>query len=88
MYGSNTYMQHIPVAASKPGTLQRIRFSFSAPLQPGDYFLDVGVGEIDGTPGGTAVDVRRSVAMISIAPTGKRIGFNGLFDLAPKFDIL
>lgn len=88
VYGSNSYMQHIPVPASKPGTLQRIRFSFSAPLRPGDYFLDVGVAEMDGTPGGHAVDVRRSVAMISIAPTGKRIGFNGLFDLAPKFDIL
>jgi lipopolysaccharide transport system ATP-binding protein len=88
VYGSNTYMQHIPVPASKPGTLQTIRFSFSAPLRPGDYFLDVGVAELDGTPGGGAVDVRRSVAMISVAPTGKRIDFNGLFDLAPEFDIL
>ena len=88
VYGSNTYMQRISVPASKPGSLQTIRFSFSAPLRPGDYFLDVGVSEMDGTPGGSAVDVRRSVAMISIAPTGKRIDFNGLFDLAPKFDIL
>jgi ABC-type polysaccharide/polyol phosphate transport system ATPase subunit len=88
VYGSNTYMQHIPVPASKPGNVQRIRFSFSVPLRPGDYFLDVGVAEMDGTPGGNAVDVRRSVAMISIAPIGKRIGFNGLFDLSPKFDIL
>jgi lipopolysaccharide transport system ATP-binding protein len=88
VYGSNTYMQHIPVPASKPGALQRIRFSFSVPLRPGDYFLDVGVAEMDGTAGGGAVDVRRSVAMISIAPTGKRIAFNGLFDLSPKFDIL
>jgi ABC-type polysaccharide/polyol phosphate transport system ATPase subunit len=88
VYGSNTYMQHIPVPASRPGTLQKIRFAFSAPLRPGDYFLDVGVAEMDGTPGGGAVDVRRSVAMISIAPTGKRIDFNGLFDLSPKFDIL
>lgn len=88
VYGSNTYMQQIPVPASTPGTLQRIRFSFSVPLRPGDYFLDVGVAEMDGTPGGNAVDVRRSVAMISIAPIGKRIGFNGLFDLSPKFDIL
>ena len=88
VYGSNTYMQRIPVPASKPGTLQTIRFSFSAPLQPGDYFLDVGVAELDGTPSGGAVDVRRSVAMISLAPIGKRIGFNGLFDLSPKFDIL
>ncbi len=88
VYGSNTYMQHIPVSASKPGTLQKIRFSFLAPLRPGDYFLDVGVAEMDGTPGGGAVDVRRSVAMINIAPIGKRISFNGLFDLSPKFDIL
>jgi hypothetical protein len=76
------------VPASKPGILQTIRFSFSAPLRPGDYFLDVGVAEIDGTPGGSAVDVRRSVAMITIAPVAKRIDFNGLFDLSPKFDIL
>lgn len=88
VYGSNTYMQHIPVSASKPATLQMVRFSFSAPLRPGDYFLDVGVAEMDGTPGGAAVDVRRSVAMISVAPIGKRIDFNGLFDLSPKFDIL
>lgn len=88
VYGSNTYMQHITVPASTPGTVQTIRFSFSAPLRPGDYFLDVGVAEMDGTPGGSAVDVRRSVAMISIAPIGKRIGFNGLFDLSPKFDIM
>jgi lipopolysaccharide transport system ATP-binding protein len=88
IYGSNTYMQRIPVAASTPGTLQRIKFSFSVPLHPGDYFLDVGVAEMDGTPGGNAVDVRRSVAMISIAPNGERISFNGLFDLSPKFDIL
>jgi lipopolysaccharide transport system ATP-binding protein len=87
-YGSNTFMQHIPVPASTPGTLQRIRFSFSAPLRPGDYFLDVGVAEMDGTPGGNPVDVRRSVVMISIAPSGKCVGFNGLFDLSPKFDIL
>jgi lipopolysaccharide transport system ATP-binding protein len=88
VYGSNTYMQRIAVPASKPGILQTIRFSLSAPLRPGDYFLDVGVAEIDGTPGGSAVDVRRSVAMITIAPVAKRIDFNGLFDLSPKFDIL
>jgi len=88
LYGSNTYMQQIPVPATKPGTLQKIRFSFSVPLRPGDYFLDVGVAEMDGTVGGSAVDVRRSVAMISIAPIGKRIGFNGLVDFSPSFDIL
>ncbi|MBV8916558.1 ABC transporter ATP-binding protein [Bradyrhizobium sp.] len=88
VYGSNTFMQQIPVPASAPGTLQRIRFSFSAPLRPGDYFLDVGVAEMDGTPGGSPVDVRRSVAMISIAPISRRISFNGLFDLSPKFDML
>jgi hypothetical protein len=88
VYGSNTYMQKIAIPASRPGSLEKIRFSFSARLRPGEYFLDVGVAEIDGTLGGHAVDVRRSVAMISIAPNGKRPGFNGLLDLSPEFDIL
>lgn len=88
VYGSNTYMQRIAVPISRQGTVQTVRFSFLAPLRPGEYFLDVGVAEMDGTPGGIAVDVRRSVAMISVAPIGERIEFNGLFDLSPKFDIL
>lgn len=88
LYGSNTHMQKLSTEPCAPNTIQTIRFSFSQTLRPGDYFLDVGVAEIDGSLGGKAADVRRSVAVLSIVLSGRRPHFNGIVDLVPKFDIL
>ena len=88
LYGSNTFMQRIFVPRAAAGEIQIVRFSFRALLQPGEYFLDIGVTECDGTPGGVAADVRRSAVMIRMVATDKNPEFNGLFNLSPRFEMV
>lgn len=88
LYGSNTFMQQILVPMAAAGDVQIARFSFFASLQPGEYFLDLGVAECDGTNGGVAADVRRSAVMIRLVASGKKPKFDGLFNLSPRFEIV
>ena len=88
LYGSNTFMQQILVPMAAAGDVQISRFSFGASLLPGEYFLDLGVAECNGTYGGVAADVRRSAVMIRIVASGKKPEFNGLFNLSPRFNLV
>lgn len=84
LYGSNTYMQRIPVDQVTAGTVKRYQFSFLNDLNAGDYFIDLGVAEWDGTTGGRPLDVRRSVAHFTVVHSGPP-AFEGLIDLRPHF---
>jgi lipopolysaccharide transport system ATP-binding protein len=84
LYGSNTYMQRIPVDQVSAGTVKRYQFSFMNELSAGDYFVDLGVAEWDGTTGGRPLDVRRSVGHFTVVSSGPP-AFEGLIDLRPHF---
>jgi lipopolysaccharide transport system ATP-binding protein len=66
------------------GEVQFFEFNFRANLIPGDYFLDIGVAEDDGTQSGSVIEVRRSICHVVIASRSKA-SFNGLVNLAPNF---
>lgn len=87
IFGTNTFLMGKRIKSVPGGQARVFHFSFSLPVNPGDYFLNIGVAEADGTRGGTVLEVRRSVAHCVVSLDGER-SFDGLVDLAPKFEVL
>lgn len=83
VYGSNTYLLGIDIDSVVVGETRIFRFSFENRLASGDYFIDLGVASVDGTPGGEIIDVRRSAIHLTVVCDSQR--FNGFADLKPKF---
>jgi lipopolysaccharide transport system ATP-binding protein len=83
LYGTNTYLLGIDVKNALANEVRIFQFTFRSLFIPGDYFIDLGVAEVDGTPGGSVIDVRRSVVHVAIV--GETIAFTGLVDVSPKF---
>ena len=86
IYGSNTFMLGKVFPMASAGTVQTVRLRFHAPLQAGDYFLDLGITAIDGTDGGSPADVRRSVLTFAVRSSKKR-QFDGLINLNPTVTV-
>jgi len=87
IFGTNTYQMGEKLQSVTAGQLQVYKFSFSLSVNPSDYFFDIGVAQVDGTRGGAVLDVRRSVAHCVVLLETER-AFDGLFDLAPNFEVL
>jgi len=87
IFGTNTFQMGEKLIPIAEGQIRVFRFSFSLRVNPGDYFLDLGVAEVDGTRGGAVLDVRRSIAHCVVSLDTER-SFDGLLDLAPSFEIL
>ncbi|KQO79778.1 hypothetical protein ASF29_22270 [Rhizobium sp. Leaf262] len=86
VFATNTFMRKQVMSTVPPGEEKTIKIAFHMPLQSGDYFFDIGVAAVDGTDGGLAADVRRSVMMLRVAPKQTKSTHNGLVDLSAKFD--
>ncbi len=69
------------------GETRVFKFAFTLSISPGDYFLDLGVMQVDGTRGGCVLDVRRSIAHCLVCLDRDR-PFDGLVDLATNFEVL
>jgi len=82
--GTNSYLSGSPIRAVNAGSIRLYRIDVTLPLVEGDYFLDLGIADYDGSPGGAVLDVRRSVATIHVTRHASRKTF-GLIDLAPEF---
>jgi lipopolysaccharide transport system ATP-binding protein len=87
IFGTNTFQMGEKLKPIAEGQIRVFKFSFSLFVNPTDYFFDIGVAEVDGTRGGAVLDVRRSVAHCVISLEKER-PFDGLVDLAPRFEIL
>ena len=61
--------------------------SFDVRLNPGDYFIDVGVNAVDMTTAGVALDVRRSVMHFTVV-AASRFPREGIVDLATKYSVV
>lgn len=83
VYGTNTYMLGFGVKEGVAGEVRVFQFDFHPRLSPGDYFINLGIAEVDGTPGGCSPNVRLSV--VHMVLVGERAAFNGLADLSPTF---
>jgi lipopolysaccharide transport system ATP-binding protein len=83
IYGTNTFLLAIAVAQAAPGDVRVFAFAFSMIAKAGDYFVDLGVAQVDGTPGGAVIDVRRSA--VHLVVVAERAGFTGLADFMPEF---
>ncbi|UOA07595.1 ABC transporter ATP-binding protein [Methylobacter sp. S3L5C] len=84
IYGINTFLAKTHVATSLKGESRLYRFDFRLPLNHGDYFIDLGVGEIDGSPGGIVMEVRRSIIHFTIK-NQKDYTFMGILDISASF---
>lgn len=86
IYATNTYMLRMRGLHAQSGDLQIFKFSIATNFSPGEYFLDIGVAECDGSIGGIPSDVRRSVALIVLQSNEHPPRFHGLCNLSPRFE--
>jgi hypothetical protein len=71
---------------ARAGEIKLYKFNMILALSPGEYFLDAGVGENDGSVAGVPGDTRRSVAIVTLESNIARPTYLGLFDLSPEFE--
>ena len=82
--GSNTFLAKIRLQPAAIGETKIYRIEFNTPLNEGDYFIDLGVAEYDGSPGGDVLDVRRSIIHLMIQRMQEK-QFNGIVDIGFRF---
>jgi len=85
--GTNTFMMQHRIQPVCEGRVCIFKFSFAQRLNPGDYFIDIGIAEDDGTNAGNVIDVRRSIGHFTVLTTDQPIS-NGMIDLQPAFEVL
>lgn len=85
IYGTNTGSPLLNQPSKVcTGTIHFFEFSFEQWFHPSDYFVDIGIGEDDGSLPGRVIEVRRSLCHFVIQPPGPT-PFVGLVDLKPDF---
>lgn len=82
--GSNTFLAKTQLKSAEIGDTKIYRIEFNTPLNEGDYFVDLGVAQYDGSPGGYVLDVRRSMMHLMIQRTQEK-QFNGIVDIGFRF---
>ena len=82
--GSNTFLAKTQLQPAAIGDTKIYRIEFNTPLNEGDYFVDLGVAECDGSPGGYVLDVRRSMMHLMIQRMQEK-QFNGIVDIGFRF---
>lgn len=86
VFGTNTFMGKSGLPEVKASETVVYKLGFSMLMNQGEYFLDLGVAEVDGSPGGTLLDVRRSIIHFRVARRNDA-GFGGLVDLGATISI-
>ena len=82
--GSNTFLAKTQLQPAAIDETKIYRIEFNTPLNEGDYFVDLGVAEYDGSPGGYVLDVRRSMMHLMIQRRQEK-QFNGIVDIGFRF---
>jgi lipopolysaccharide transport system ATP-binding protein len=73
VYGANTRDRKVDVAPGRPGSIEIIRFRFSADLVTADYFISLGLAEEDKLKDSVAVD--RRFDLIHMYVTSEHLDF-------------
>lgn len=84
VYGTNTFMAKVNLSEAMENETRIYIFKFRMPLNSGDYFVDLGIAENDGSKGGSLLELRRSVIHL-IIEAAEEYEFTGLIDLVPSF---
>jgi ABC-type polysaccharide/polyol phosphate transport system ATPase subunit len=82
--GTNTFLAKTSLLPVQKGEIKIYQIDFTTPLNEGGYFLDLGVGKYDGSPGGYVLDVRRSIIHLMVNRNEQR-RFNGIVDVGFRF---
>lgn len=85
--GTNTFMMGKQIRQACAGKVSIYKFSFRQCLNPGDYFVDIGIAEDNGTRAGHIMDVRRSIGHLIVIKLDQPTS-NGMIDLQPAFEVL
>lgn len=85
--GTNTFMMGKRIRWACAGNVFIYKFSFRQCLNPGDYFVDIGIAEDNGTRAGNIIDVRRSIGHFIVLKRDQPTA-NGMIDLEPAFEVL
>lgn len=81
---SNSRLLQTRLGPYDAGAVVVVEASFESGLRPGEYFLDLGVAQEDGTIGGRALDIRRSVVHLTVV-SEREPNFEGVVDLGLSF---
>ncbi len=81
---SNTFLAKTALQPAEKDETRIYQIEFNIPLNAGDYFIDLGIAECDGSPGGHVIDVRRSIIHLVITQMEQK-RFNGILDLGFRF---
>jgi hypothetical protein len=79
--GSNTFLAKIRLHPAATNETRIYRIEFGTPLNEGDYFVDLGITENDGSSGGYVLDVRRSIIHLMVRRKQEKPFFNGIVDI-------
>ena len=83
LFGTNTFIMGVELQPANKEDCRWYRFSFPANLPAGDYFLDLGIADQNGTQAGQPLDVCRFVCHLFIKPGNN--DFKGVCYLEGKF---
>ena len=83
--GTNTFLAKIRLHPAAIGGTRIYRIEFGTPLNEGDYFVDLGITENDGSAGGYVLDVRRSIIHLMVRRKQEKPFFNGIVDIGFRF---
>jgi len=78
---SNTFLAKIRLQSAAIGETKIYRIEFGTPLNEGDYFVDLGITECDGSTGGYVLDVRRSIMHLMIRRKREKPFLKGIVDI-------
>ena len=84
IYATNSFISRDTVNSAKGGDIVIYSYCFKIPFNSGDYFIDLGVAETDGTEGGVLLELRKSIIHFIIGSAIDH-NFNGLINLMPSF---
>lgn len=85
--GTNTFMMGKRIRRACAGNVFIYKFSFRQCLNPGDYFVDIGIAQDNGTRAGDIISVRRSIGHFIVLNLDQPTA-NGMIDLQPAFEVL
>ena len=86
VYATNTHLLQIKGLSAQAGDIKLYKFGVTLAISSGDYFLDAGVVEDDGTVAGVPADVHRSVGIIKLYSSSSPLTYEGLINLSPQFE--
>jgi ABC-type polysaccharide/polyol phosphate transport system ATPase subunit len=82
IFATNSFIAGENIKPVESNSIIIYNYTFNIPLNAGDYFIDLGIAEKNGSEGGYLIELRKSIIHLLINPSINH-KFNGLVNLSP-----